>query len=260
LSNLMPDTVFLLTDTREDLVSDAVRDALALVRAGQSVVFLSRSVSAPEGLFREARMAGVCFIRYEKVTFVRDMLEAFDGDFTTRVKALNLVTPEAAAPAEEVSVKKRDAKVAVIDAAKCAFCYSCYRVCTHRALGPDGDAMKCYEDECHGCGNCAAICPGQAISTEIVPAKVYACENSAYWGIFDKSGVERIPCGGSVGREILAEARRRYARVVLAVCVDDACKHAVGGKRGCQQAERLGVEYVKASHVMENILREVLQR
>ena len=253
-------TVFLLVEPMEAVVSSTIEQALELTRQGEEVTILSQSVNAPEKLYRKARLAGVCFIRFETVRIVDDMVEVYDGDFTMQFSTTGLITPLAIPAEPDVPVKKPWAKAPVIDTAKCAFCYSCHRICPHDALRPDyeNDAMKCLEDECFGCGNCAAICPAQAIGHEIQPAKIFACENSAYWAVSDKSEVEKIPCGGGVGQEILAAAIQKYGRVVLAVCVDEACKHTVGNRRGCKQAENLGVEYVKASYVMENVLKEVL--
>jgi coenzyme F420-reducing hydrogenase delta subunit/NAD-dependent dihydropyrimidine dehydrogenase PreA subunit len=205
--------------------------------------------------------------------------------------------------AELNGLKIKPSVYAKIDPAKCAFCYSCYRVCPHAALEPDlgpdeeNNAMKCTEAACMACGACVAICPGQAITLhdesvdtqpisraeKTAPAKsdtckVFCCENSAYWAIMslaeelDKSAlkldVEKIPCGGRVGQDDVVEALVGYDRVLLAVCVDDACKHMVGGKRACQNTEQIAktveqmklpgkkVVCVKASCAMKRVLAE----
>lgn len=56
-------------------------------------------------------------------------------------------------------------KTAYVDAEKCAFCYTCYRVCPHSALGPDENAaaMKVNDLLCEACGICVAVCPASAI-------------------------------------------------------------------------------------------------
>lgn len=54
---------------------------------------------------------------------------------------------------------------AVIDASKCAFCYTCYRACPHSAMAPDveNSVMKNLENACNACGICVAICPAKAV-------------------------------------------------------------------------------------------------
>jgi len=159
---------------------------------------------------------------------------------------------------------------AEVEAEKCAFCYSCYRVCVHGALEPDmeNDAMKCVDVACFGCGNCAAICPGQAITMQGETAspeksgnrKVFCCENLGL-------PMETIPCGGRVGQDWIAVALADYDEVLVAVCADDACRHMVGGKRSCQLTEAIGkleipdkkIACVKASHAMKHVLSEFLQ-
>ena len=150
-----------------------------------------------------------------------------------------------------------------INADKCAFCYSCYRVCPHAALEPDieNNAMKCIENACFSCGACAAVCPGQAISIkgeiDFLNRKIYCCENLGL-------EAETIPCGGRIGQDLIASALAVHDKVLVLVCQDDACRHIVGGKRGCQLAQAIGeidipgkeVSCIKASHAMKNVLAE----
>jgi len=159
---------------------------------------------------------------------------------------------------------------AEVEADKCAFCYSCYRVCVHGALEPDmeNDAMKCVEVACFGCGACAAICPGQAITMQgeaVFPEKsgnrkVFCCENLGL-------SMETVPCGGRVGQDWVAGALADYDEVLVAVCPDDACRHMVGGKRSCQLTDAIKkldvpgkkIACIKASHAMKHVLSEFLQ-
>ena len=151
---------------------------------------------------------------------------------------------------------------AEINAEKCAFCYSCFRVCTHAALAPDieNNAMKCLESACVGCGACAGICPGQAIAIKSENresitflkhdmCKVFSCENSVYPLLFNladklakagaKLDIEKMPCGGRVGQDMIAGALADYDKIILAVCMEDSCRHFVGDKRACKNAETL---------------------
>ena len=171
--------------------------------------------------------------------------------------AVSLVLPELR------SLEAGPTSYAEIDAKKCAFCYTCYRVCPHAALEPDlgadveNNAMTCESAACTACGACAAICPGQAItirnaSTDVPVSKgtckVFNCQNAVDFAPLPLAGkldIEEIPCGGSTGQDKIAAALADYDKVLLAVCMDDACRHMVGGKRGCQQAVKLMESVVK---------------
>ena len=182
-----------------------------------------------------------------------------------------------------------------IDVQKCAFCYTCYRACRHAALEPDtaAGAMMCVENACMACGACAAICPGNAISMvseeegltadtigsgRLTGCKVFCCENSAAVVMneiacelgedAEKLSFSEIPCGGRLGQEVITAALTVYGKVLVAVCIDDACRHIDGGKRACKQVERViamleksglyrkKVKCVKVSHAMPNVLEE----
>ena len=175
-----------------------------------------------------------------------------------------------------------------VDPDKCAFCYSCYRACVHGALEPDIglSAMKVMESECEACGTCIAICPGEAIArkdSRRQPAgkgkyKIYCCENGAAYGfeslrpflgeygrIMDS---ERVACGGSVGADMLANDFKDYETVIVACCVEDACRHMDGEKRACRQVRRAAellqkaglakkrVEIINVSHEMKNLMKD----
>jgi len=184
---------------------------------------------------------------------------------------------------------------AEIDGGKCAFCYSCFRACPHSALEPDTEesAMKCIDNACMACGVCVAICPGEAITiVEESPGltfdsvekgkpgmcKVFCCENSAGPAFAEITGelgkdadrlsLTEIPCGGRLGREVITAALASYDKVLVAVCIDDACRHMNGGKRACKQAERAAAELektgldgkkvkcIQVSHAMPKVLLE----
>ena len=163
----------------------------------------------------------------------------------------------------------------IVDSIKCAFCYSCFRVCPHGALEPDleASAMKVVEPLCQACGTCIAICPGEAIArkgeaesgvkTGVVkesgsnkPCKIYLCENGAekafedtlpalgkYGELFDK---ESVSCGGSVGVDTLLRDSVKYEKLIIACCMGDACRHMDGDKRACKHSERASALLVKA--------------
>ena len=179
-----------------------------------------------------------------------------------------------------------------VDGGKCAFCYSCFRACPHGALEPEPDAsaMKVVEELCQACGTCIAICPGEAIARKqsnghdgtvpnvITSCKIYLCENGAaeaygealpLLGEFGKSiDTENVTCGGSVGADILTRDAVDYDTLIIACCVEDACRHMDGDKRACKQAgrakelfEKAGsegkrAEVIKVSHAMKNVLRD----
>ena len=175
-----------------------------------------------------------------------------------------------------------------VDPNKCAFCYSCFRACPHGALEPDNEAsaMKVIESECQSCGTCIAICPGEAIKrkdfvkqgTGKGRCKIYCCENGAAAAFKDALPVlgeygkiidcENVACGGSVGTDKLANDFKDYETVIVACCVEDACRHMDGDRRACKQTERAAallrkaglqnrrVEVIKVSNAMGNVMKD----
>ncbi|MCL2111304.1 MAG: hydrogenase iron-sulfur subunit [Clostridiales bacterium] len=198
----------------------------------------------------------------------------------------------AAVPGYEQEIVRRWG-IPEVDAGKCAFCYSCYRACTHGAFEPDAEAsaMKVVEGLCQACGTCVAICPGEAIARKgggdlamtgdvSKKIKVYCCENGAaeafdgvlpslgeYAGTIDS---ERVACGGSVSADILANDFIDYDTIIIACCIEDACRHMDGDRRACKQAERATELFqkasidgkraivIQASHAMENVMKDKL--
>jgi len=178
---------------------------------------------------------------------------------------------------------------AQVDAQKCAFCYTCYRVCPHGAPVPDGTApaMKIVASSCEGCGICAAICPGNAIEmrepeetkdTDGGHERVIAfcCENSAAIAaktVFSGMDIEQvvITCGGQLSIEKIISALLTHDRVLIAVCAEEACKHFDGGSRAQLQAEKARqrleklqldptrVEVVRISHAMPLVLKNAAE-
>ena len=162
-----------------------------------------------------------------------------------------------------------DGDYPVIDPGKCAFCYTCYRACTHFAMSPDYDnsVMKNLPESCFGCGICASVCPAGAISMSAKASgknsraggslKVFCCENSAaiaYKRIAGAcSGVEiaTVACGGELSAEALISALKDFDRVLAAVCMDDACRHFEGNLRVKRYVDR-AKEMLKASGMDEN--------
>lgn len=150
------------------------------------------------------------------------------------------------------------APYAIVDAEKCAFCYTCYRACPHFALRPDDQAaaMECLPASCTGCGICAGLCPANAI-TMAGPAApdaaqaslaLFCCENSgapalrrieaslAARGV--KLASTELVCGGQLSAERILAAAGRADHVLVAVCQDAACRHFEGNRRARRQVER----------------------
>ena len=348
----------------------ALFDAAELARGKRRVYYLARFVRTAgrgiETLYREARDAGVTFIKYEDLNITADLntevfsVKVSDGvlesEFKTRaifsdggsdvgerfayaVKKLNLTLNKHGCVTEDLyyltpaltsrrgiyhltrdlvaerlnegldyiytCVKSELWDVpshgsAVIDGEKCAFCYNCYRACAHAALEPDKSTnkMQCLSIACAGCGTCASLCPGNAITLEKdtfsdpaihvgattpghPPALVICCENSGITAIKDfLTGSEKdctgvkvlsAPCGGVIDMELLTDGLDLYNNVMAVVCPDDACRHFDGNKRACAQADRLTdmlsaaglspekIRYSKASHAMPGVLRDELK-
>lgn len=185
-----------------------------------------------------------------------------------------------------------DKNHAEVDGEKCVFCYTCFRACPHGAMEPDGEnrVMKNRNFACEGCGTCASVCPGNAVTMsedDFVAAaaqgksgkvKVFCCENSGELALREilpglgelasKIDYEAVPCGGRIGFEQISGALRFYGKVITLVCMDDACRHFDGNSRACRQTERLaamlskaGVDEgrvfcIKTSHAMANFARD----
>ena len=341
----------------------ALKDAAGLARSKRRVYYLSRFVRTAgrgiEDLYREARDAGVTFVKYEDLQMTADnateefAISVSDGvvaleiktktiyadggrevgeRFAHAVSKLNLtanrdgyltedawyltpvltsrrgvyhLTRDLAAERLEEGLDYIYAcaanglwdspshGVSVIDGNKCVLCFCCYRACPHAALEPDTLArqMRSLSNACAGCGSCASLCPGNAITLENAPAYirtvgkadkalVICCENSAAIAL-EKAlsmlgeGAARIetqtvPCGGRIGLEQLSGELGRYGKVMAAVCPDDACQHFDGNKRACAQTGRLTemlkaaglapeqVRLTQVSHAMPGALRDEL--
>jgi heterodisulfide reductase subunit A len=202
---------------------------------------------------------------------------------------LNAILADAAAAECEDTEAKN---TAIVDGKKCVFCYSCYRACPHGAMEPDVTArvMENLPTACQGCGICVAVCPGNAIellrdeepvlTDKSEKTLVLCCENSAEIAlkeVLPKMGkdaadieLQPVPCGGRIGLEDMSTDLAYYGKVMVAVCVDDACKHHDGNKRACAQKRRLDemlersgidaarVAYTQVSHALPGVLRDEL--
>lgn len=208
---------------------------------------------------------------------------ALDGDLTKVIPSLVKDILALSKPGQGLT--------AFVDSKKCAFCYTCYRVCPHSALGPDENAaaMKVNDLLCSACGICVAVCPASAITFQGEKVegdgeqksgkklKVFCCENSAL--IASKTALDGIdatvvsvPCGGDISSEMMTKALKDYERVMVAVCCDDACKHKDGNKRVIRQVERLKERLEKLGHdpnrlsciqtsvTMSDILKEAAEK
>lgn len=181
-------------------------------------------------------------------------------------------------------------KTAYVDPEKCAFCYTCYRVCPHSALDPDQSvkAMKVKDLLCKACGVCTAVCPGSAITfremdkgyrKKAAPGrlKVFCCENSALiasgeaFSCMDTE-VESLSCGGEVSMAMMVDALQSFENVMVAVCCDDACRHRDGNRRCVKQIERLKdrfnqlgydsgrISFIQTGVTMVNVLKEAAEK
>jgi len=161
---------------------------------------------------------------------------------------------------------------AQVDAEKCAFCYTCYRICPHAAMTPDHEAsaMKNVRESCAGCGICASVCPASAITMEgragdgaqKTPGRLrlMLCEHSGKPALdrirakLQSDGAEvsvsTLRCGGDLGAEAILSALGEADRVLVAVCTDDACRHFEGNKRAKRQVDRAR-EMLRASGLDE---------
>lgn len=181
--------------------------------------------------------------------------------------------------------QKARTRIAMVDKTKCAFCYTCNRICPHGAAQPDLEAraMNISKELCEGCGACVSICPAQAISWDEplaiaasdAPIIALCCENSGNVAASALAGmnvkVEKIPCGGVIASRTIAELLGTYKGVLVAVCINGACKHYEGNLRAIANVEKtkkelaeLGLdparlELVQVAGSMENILLDAVK-
>lgn len=227
-------------------------DALHVRTYGDRAVSGGRGVSGGRWFLNQ----GTTFKRNVKLIHT----DSLDQDARSIVPSLVRDLKELYEPGQE--------QIAFVDSKKCAFCYTCYRVCPHSALSPDenNEAMKAEELLCEGCGICVSVCPAGAISfRETGPdctsegeamenpkgvmekraeVKIFCCENSAIplsaealTGI--NAVIQPVACGGEISTSMALDALKQYDSVLAAVCCDDACKHRDGNKRCTKQMERL---------------------
>ncbi len=57
-----------------------------------------------------------------------------------------------------------EAPVPLVDLAKCTFCRKCSDICRFNALAVVGKKVLVFQELCHSCGGCMAVCPEGAIT------------------------------------------------------------------------------------------------
>ncbi|NLA85254.1 MAG: 4Fe-4S binding protein [Clostridiales bacterium] len=186
---------------------------------------------------------------------------------------------------------------AEVDPGKCAFCYTCWRVCPHAAMSPDYETeepvMKNLNEACFACGICVSVCPAGAITIKggledklkeedslSNSLKILCCENSARIALqklkdkhsndFDKIDISAVSSGGKIKVAEIIFLLRQYKKELVAVWMDDACKHFDGNKRAYRQVARAcellkaagldpnRVQYVKLSHAMTRVMADTI--
>jgi MinD superfamily P-loop ATPase len=55
-------------------------------------------------------------------------------------------------------------EVPVVDESKCSYCRKCSELCQFKAISVLGEVVLIFNDMCHGCGGCLAICPEGALT------------------------------------------------------------------------------------------------
>ncbi|QOX61985.1 hydrogenase iron-sulfur subunit [Anoxybacterium hadale] len=128
----------------------AFADALHVRTYGDRDVSGSHGVSGGRWFLNQ----GTTFKRNVKLIHT----DSLDQDARSIVPSLVRDLKELYEPGQE--------QIAFVDSKKCAFCYTCYRVCPHSALSPDenNEAMKAEELLCQRCGICVSVCPAGAIA------------------------------------------------------------------------------------------------
>jgi len=218
------------------------------------------------------------------------------GSMPLKDDAISQIAYTISAIKEEMN-KPANESYAEVDPGKCAFCYTCWRVCTHSAMTPDYETeepvMKNLNEACFACGICVSACPASAITIKgglgdklkekdslSNTLKILCCENSAQIALqkikdeisssFDKIDISAVSCGGEIKVSEIISLLKQYQKVLVAVCMDDACKHFDGNKRAYRQVVRAcellkaagldpnRVQYVKLSHAMTRVMADTI--
>ncbi len=116
------------------------------------------------------------------------------------------------------SVGKKDSEslfFAQVDSEKCAFCYTCYRVCPHHAMSPDyeNSIMQCMKNACYGCGICVSICPAGAVN-------IASAKTNLYYNI--KCDIE---C--NMGRDFGSDVENYESKTLKIICCENSGEIAV---------------------------------
>lgn len=197
-------------------------------------------------------------------------INATSGNDSELIKQVQFILSEIKG---DLQAKLIPEKYAEVDPEKCAFCYTCYRACPHFAMAPDyeNSVMKNLNLSCDGCGICSSVCPANAIAMvgeagrEETPVpgslKVLCCENSGEIALQRiavslrekgiKVDITPVSCGGELSTETIVSALKYTDRVLVAVCMDGACRHFEGNKRARRYVER-AKEILRASGLDEN--------
>ncbi|NLU49464.1 MAG: hydrogenase iron-sulfur subunit [Syntrophomonadaceae bacterium] len=169
-----------------------------------------------------------------------------------------IIAAIAAQVARMATGRVRAEKYYEIDADRCAFCLTCFRLCPHQAVEFHRDKLfqnlyreACRIDtlSCRGCGLCYAECPAQAIKKVVdkpAPTRiphVLACENAAA-GLIHGQGLNYelrlFPCAASIGENVILRTLSESNRDVYVVaCYQGKCQHEHQNRRLQVRVRRL---------------------
>ena len=154
----------------------------------------------------------------------------------------------------------------------CYGCGICSSICPANAVtmvGNDGTGNNDFENVdskiTKGCIDIVEVSKGieadNGKKTTPRSLKVFCCENSGVIafgkiaGNLEQEGlrveVTSVSCGGELSAEIISLALKDFDKVLVAVCMDNACRHFDGNKRAKLYVERVR-EMLKASGIDEN--------
>jgi Pyruvate/2-oxoacid:ferredoxin oxidoreductase delta subunit/coenzyme F420-reducing hydrogenase delta subunit len=96
---------------------------------------------------------------------------------------------------------------------------------------------------------------------ELNSLKIFCCENSGEIALSKiarklkedgiKIDITPVACGGELSSEGIIEALKDFSKVIVAICIDDACRHFEGNKRAKRHVER-AKNMLKSSGIDEN--------
>jgi heterodisulfide reductase subunit A len=228
------------------------------INPSPSAKSLSEILKVPrteDGFFLEAHM------KLQPVDFSSNGIHLCGGAHSPKNISESITQAAAAAGRAMITLSKENMTVgpivSVVDKDKCATCLTCARACPYNIPTPHEEGQVEIEvAQCRGCGICASVCPGKAITLQhfsdeqisamchvthsdrretFEPNIVAFCCNYCAYTAADLAGSQRLdyptsvrilrlPCSGRADMQFAFDALKDHADGVLILgCMEGDC-------------------------------------